>query len=310
MTSILTIVPVFVLIALGVGLRRFAGYHDIFFQECRKLTYWVALPCVLFISIATSSLRESWSGGLAGVTLIASGLAIAVAVLVSRRFCPDAASRASFLVVAFRGNFVYIGLPVILYAAATLPEASGIEARTALLFAVLVPFNNVASVVILDRCGVRSGGWTRQTLAILGNPLILACLAGVIVALSGMPLALPVARSVRAIGEMAMPLALLSLGAEMDSGMAREHGMPVMVASLIKVGLTPLFGWLLLLTGPYSTADRLIALVILASPTAVAAYVMCDQMRANGKLAAGVVVFSTLASAVSLSLAVALALAG
>ncbi len=64
-----------------------------------------------------------------------------------------------------------------------------------------------------------------------------------------------------------------------------------------KVGLSPLLGWglaeLLGITGP----ERLVLLVALACPTAVASYTMAGEMGGDAALAAQSVVASTVASA-------------
>jgi hypothetical protein len=305
MIAIFTIAPVFLLILLGAVLRRTGAFSDAFFRECSRLAYWVGLPSVLFVSIATSPLSASWRAPLTGTMLAASAFCLLIALWASR-ICPDPFSRPVFRMVSFRGNLVFVGLPVLTFSIAGRPDANLISARAALLFAIMVPIYNLVSVLLLHRGhGVRGAG--RAARALLTNPLILACLAGIVYSVSGLGLPDSIERTLRAAGGMAMPLALLSIGSGMDIGLLRRHRFPTLAAAAIKVILHPLAGWLLARAFGLDTGDRLIALICLACPTAVASYVLSDQMGADRDLAAGVIVLSTLLSVFSLTAAVALA---
>lgn len=79
MAALFTIAPVFLLIVPGAVLRRTGAFSEAFFRECSRLAYWVGLPCVLFSSIATSSLRVSWQGPLVGAMLGATTVCLLVA---------------------------------------------------------------------------------------------------------------------------------------------------------------------------------------------------------------------------------------
>jgi hypothetical protein len=305
MSALLTIAPVFLLIVLGAVLRRTRGFSGEFFRECSRLAYWVGLPCELFVSIATSPLRESWRPSLVGAMLAASAFGLLLAVL-SRRVCPDPFSRPAFIMSSIRGNLVFVGLPVLTFACAGRPDADLILARTALMFAVMVPVYNLTAVLLLHHGhgSNEPGGAAR---ALLTNPLILACVAGIVFSLAGLRLPEFAVRTFRAAGGMAMPLALLAIGSGMDLALLRRHGTPTRVAAAIKVAAHPLAGMAIVRALGLESGDRLIVLVCLACPTAVASYVLCDQMGADRDLAAGAIVWSTLLSVVSLTAAVAFA---
>lgn len=306
MTALLTIAPVFLLIALGALLRRSRAFSGEFFRECSRLAYWVGLPCELFVSIAVSPLRESWRPSLVGAMLAASAVGFLLAIL-SRRVCPDPFSRPAFLMSSIRGNLVFVGLPVLTFACAGRADGGLILARTALLFAVMIPVYNLAAVLLLHH-GHGSNDPGGAARALLTNPLILACVAGIVVALAGFRLPEFTVRTFKAAGGMAMPLALLAIGSGMDPALLRKHGAPTLVAAAIKVAAHPLAGWALVRAFGLESGDRLIVLVCLACPTAVASYVLCDQMGADRDLAAGAIAWSTLLSVFSLTAAVALAL--
>jgi len=175
----------------------------------------------------------------------------------------------------------------------------------ALLFAVMVPLYNLAGVLLLrqgaeSRAGRNSAGRTLAT-----NPLIISCLVGILVSLAGFRVPASLLRTLHAAGERAMPLALLAIGAGIDLRLLHRHGVSTLAAARIKVGLPPLIGWFFVCRMGLSSGDRLIPFVCLACPTAVSAYVLCDQMEADADLAVSVIVLSTLLSVIFLTIAVA-----
>ena len=52
MDAFLLLLPDFSLIALGVLLRRFGGFDDIFWPGLEKLVYFVLFPALLFSALA------------------------------------------------------------------------------------------------------------------------------------------------------------------------------------------------------------------------------------------------------------------
>jgi hypothetical protein len=146
-----------------------------------------------------------------------------------------------------------------------------------------------------------------RTLAkkLISNPLLLSCLLGLGIRYIGLALPLPVMRTLESIGDMSLPLALLSIGASMYQFGIHGRIAAAASAGLIKAILTPLAGFgiaRLLGLDPLATY---VALIFLAAPTAAASYVMAVAMDGDDQLAASSVVVSTLLALVSLSVVVA-----
>ena len=75
---------------------------------------------------------------------------------------------------------------------------------------------------------------------------------------------------------------------------------------MIKVFIAPLAGYAIARAIGLGTGEMLVAMVMLASPTAVASYVMTQEIGGNAPMSARIVVISTILSAASLALAVGL----
>ncbi|MFT5128328.1 MAG: putative permease [Rhodothermales bacterium] len=125
------------------------------------------------------------------------------------------------------------------------------------------------------------------------------------IAYSGIPLPVPIDRTLSSIGDMSLPLALLSVGASMCQFGIHGRIASVVSAALIKTVLTPLIGLGIARIIGIDPLATYVALIFLAAPTAAASYVMAVEMDGDDKLAASCVVVSTLMSLLSLSVVVA-----
>jgi hypothetical protein len=219
-----------------------------------------------------------------------------------------------FLQGAFRGNLAYVGLPIILFA---LPGPDGrpsaqVEATALLAIAPIIALYNLLSVLVLIAANPgRANGRSRLHTAgrsILTNPLIIACLTGWAYSTSGWSLPPLLGRSLGALGQMALPLSLLAVGAGLR--WRAIHGpvlRAVVVGSLIKVAVAPLSGLLFAAWLGLAAEPLRISLIYLATPTAVASYVLTQQLGGDEDLAAGIIVLSTLLAMPAMAIILALA---
>ena len=270
--------PVLVLLALGWTLRRAGAIDAPFVSRANALVFNVALPALLFFSIASGSLDAAFDARLTLVGLGGTLALIALLLLVGRALPPD--QRGVFVQGAYRGNLAILGvaLAVATYGDEILP-------LVALYIAVVTTVYNVVAVWLLD-----SSGAFRQ---IATNPIILGIAAGAVASLTGLPVPLVLERTGDYLAAMALPLALLCIGANLDPGSLRSHGRTIALAAFFKLVVSPL-----LLVGLGLAAgldgERLGVLFFLAaSPTASASYVMARRMTAHGALAAEIIAVTT-----------------
>lgn len=299
-----TLAPVFLLIALGAALRRWGRMPVPMAEWASELTYWVALPALLFHESARARIHFATHFDLFAVLL--GGMALctltgyAAALVLGLR----GGSTSALVQAAFRGNLAFIGIPVAVYSLSGAGE--GATAMAVLIAAALIPFYNVLAVLVLlagqHRFSGRAVG--KVCLRVGTNPLILSCAAGLLLAGAGVALPLAASRTVQSLGQMALPLALLSIGGTLDPRRVQGVLGPVVTASLIKVALAPLAGYFLGRAAGLTGEEMRVALILLACPTAAASFVMADQMGGDTHLTAGAIVLSTLLSLASLMVVV------
>ncbi|MCJ2164296.1 MULTISPECIES: AEC family transporter [unclassified Pseudodesulfovibrio] len=296
---ILAILPIFGLILLGFVLRRLDFPGIGFWPVSERLTYYVLFPAMLVSGLAGRHFDGSAMG--IGLTL-ASAICLVGAFLVLTRtmFNLDGPVFTSVFQGAIRPN-TYVGLSA---AAALLGPDWMTLSAVALL--TLIPLVNVLCVLVLSRHGKHGGGLGRVGLELLKNPLILACVAGLI--LSGLNLELPgvVLDLLTILGKAALPLGLLAVGAGLQFEGIGATTMPVGLASLSHLVALPLAAYGCARLFGVEGLARDAALIYTAIPVSVSAFILARQMGGDHRVMALIITAQTVLSAVTMPLILAL----
>ena len=305
-----TLAPVFLVIAVGAGLRKAGFFSSEFVSSLNRLVYWVGLPCLLFYKTATATYDYA-AAGRTFLVVLAGMFGCIAAGYIAAFFMRLRGMNAGALVQGtFRGNLVYIGLSVIIYSFSNSTgfDAAQMETIAVVVLALMIPIYNITAVVILLAGQHRLDRYVPGKILgqIIRNPLVLACVSGIIYSAIFSQLPTTVSRFCGAIGQMSLPLALLSIGATLTQAKIASRLVLALTASVIKLAVAPLVGLLVASLLGLGAGQTRIALILLACPTAVASYVTADQLGTAGQLAATIVVLSTILSMLSLGLVVGL----
>jgi len=304
-----TLAPVFAVIALGAILRRTGFFSADFVTGLNRLTYWFAIPCLLFYKIAATTYNFQIAGRIFIVVITGMAIALITAYVLAFFMKLKSHSVGAFAQGAYRGNLVYIGLPVIIYSFANSAESNsaGMETIAILVLSLIVPIYNIAAVVILlaGQHKINRRLPARVIRQIITNPLLLACVAGLLYSLIFPKLPITLERTFSTVGQIALPMALLCIGATLIESKIKDSCLAAFTSSIIKIALCPLAGFFVANLMGLGTGETRIALIMLACPTAITSYVMADQMGGDGDLAAAIVVVSSILSIISFSVVVA-----
>lgn len=308
--------PVFALMALGRWLARRGFFTEDRRQFATALVYHLALPALIFNEVARQPFGSFFNRALLLWPLIAillvAGLYLAVARLAGLR----GARGAAFVFTAYWANVTYLGFPLALNAFG--PRGL---ALAAVYNAFVMPAFIVLSLALIAAHGVGgTRGWGDRARMVFGNPVILAALGGILTSAlaqgwrdadGGLKLgpgalaALGMVGSfLKLVGGMGLPLALLAIGAGLRLEHLREHAGRVALASLGKLALLPFVTWWLLgRCAPEAAHDvRAVAVLLAATPNAVASYVVARQLGAAEDYVAATLVVATVLATVSIPL--------
>ncbi len=303
-----SLLPVFLVIALGKQLAQtnFLSREQV--KALNRLTYWVALPALLLDKVTRATFTAQEVSRISLLLILSTLASALVGIALARLLRLDRKSAGAFVQGSSRANNAFVGLPVILYSLGGVSPR--IEALATIALAPAIIFYNIFSVSVLLAYGERSrrsaaasaGLFIRQ---LLTNPLLISCAVGLLFNLLGLRFPTAIERSLSALGGAALALALLTIGSSLSfKGLGKRLSISALSAA-VKVFIQPAIGLGLALLWNLPPIDRQILLIYLACPTAVASYVMADIFNSDAELAGHIVVVTTLLSAISLSIVVA-----
>jgi malonate transporter and related proteins len=284
-----TIVPIFLLILLGVGMRRWFGLREDFWPQLERLVYYVFFPALLFNSLshfkvdlgaATPMLMVALLFMLAGITL----------GYIAKYFIPAPAKvYAATFQATFRFNS-YVGLAI----AGGLHGQAGLAA-IGLLMGFMVPVANVATVLMLARHS--ESRWYRE---ILFNPLIISTAGGIAFSLAGIELPRMINTTLGLLSQASLPMGLITVGAGLRlQGLHNQRG-TLWYGVVVKLLVLPAIAWGLAWSFGLSGVYFHIPVLMAALPISTVAYVMAKRMGADGDTIAAQVMLSTLFAAITL----------
>ncbi len=285
------LIPVFLVLALGILARALRLLDDAAAQGLNRLVANVALPALLVLKIGTSSLAESFSGALVGIT---AGLIVvtAAAGLLVARLCRLPGTQAGVVAQAvMRGNLVYLAFPVILAAG-----GDGALRQAAVTAAVLIPVMNLLAVVVLELGKGESVLDLALARRVVLNPLVLGALAGIALAAVRWQPWPWLEATLSTVADFALPGALLALGAQLQVGHWARLWKPTAAVTVAKLVVQPAAAWWLLGAAGVQGQGLLVGTLLLAAPTAVASYPVAVELGGDRDLAGASVLVTTVAS--------------
>jgi len=295
------VLPVFLVIGLGYGLKRLGLIDQTFLFQTNRLVFYVCLPLLLFYKIGSADFVANFNGPLVlgSAAIIATGFVVAWYYSGWRGYPP--AARGSFTQAAFRGNLAYMGLAIVFNAYGE----AGLT-RAGILMGFLVPVLNFFAIfaLVLPQRSVdsRPGSafWIRQ---IALNPLIIASFAGIAWSFLKLPIPQVLDRGLHIATGMTLPLALLAIGGAFSLERLKGDLVKAAFATGIKIVWLPLLAaWLLSRLG-VGGIDLAIGVIFAGAPCATANYIMAHQLGGDAELAGSTVMLSTLFSAVTYTVA-------
>lgn len=289
--------PIFLLILVGFLLRWRGFVERPAWEAIEKLTYMILFPALLVRTLATTDF-----GSLPILPIVAAinlPLVLTVLLLMTlvARFMADGPALTSMLQGFIRPN-TYIGLAI----AAGLFGETGLATAT-LAVAASVPLVNLLSVIALSRYG-ENGSKTLGglLLAIIKNPIIVACVLGILLNASGIGLPSLSDPFLEILGRAALPLGLIAVGAGLE---LRGNGgdLAALVApvagKLVALPIITVFTCSLFsVTGSSAT----IAILFNALPVASSSYILARQMGGDAGLMARIITVQTAAAMLTLPL--------
>lgn len=299
------LLPVLVIIVTGYLLNRSGFICREAWSGLEKLTYYLLFPALLISSLGNQSLGGApWSGilfvvlgTLSLVSLLLVSLLLITRLLVTRlpvsRFISRSTINNARFTSIFQGGVrfnTYITFAVV-------QDYYGAEGMTlaAITAGFMIVFINLLCIAVFAVWGKsRTTGLSAVLKEIVYNPLIIACLIGWFMSLSGTGLHETANDILQTIGKAALPLGLLAVGAALRPEAIKGHLSDILTASVFQFGLKPtlIIGFI----GLFGLQGIVAGVLIIAfmTPTAPSAYILARQLGGDAETMSSIITFQTL----------------
>lgn len=281
--------PILLVLALGVLFRQRKWVDGHFVEVGNRLMFYVFMPSLLFLATATNPLSTYEDLPLVSFGVVATFCVVGVLWLVAPVFV-ERKRRGVFVQSSFRSNIGMIGLALCLNA-----FGEDALARAGVYAAAMIVGYNILSIMVLtaDRSKVLRN--------LASNPLLIGVLTGMAWHHFGLPLPQFLEGALGYLARMALPLALICIGASLawrELGFDHPH---VLWAALFKMVIIPVCVTSAAVWYGFRGEDLGILFLMVAAPTAMVAFVMAKEMTPHSEGVAETIALTTLAMPITVT---------
>jgi malonate transporter and related proteins len=300
-TIFLALLPVFIVILVGFGLRRFNVIGEAQWAGLDQLCYFVLFPAIIFKEIAAADFSGVPVLQMAGAMVLAVSVMIGLLAALNRPLMAGLGMNGPQFTSLVQGaarwhTFIAFAIIPLQFG----PAALSLGAVSA---AAMTPLLNILCVIVMARFAAEAKLSARALLlSIIRNPFVFSSLGGVAWQMSGLELPGMALQVLDMIGRGALGLALLTVGAGLRLGDAISNWPPVAAAVVLKLLAMPLImAGMLMLMGVEGQAFA-VAMLCAAVPTGSGAYVLARQMGGDAPMVANMLTLQVIAAAVTIPL--------
>ncbi|SFR64641.1 AEC family transporter [Halogeometricum limi] len=297
MNVVSNLVYLLAVLGVGFGARRVGVLNDARANYLTQFAFYVALPALVFGSTSTQSLEEVLEPrlvvGFWVVLLVVAALGWAV-----HRNESSPAVRSVAVVQSYHCNLGFLGLPI------TAAVFGGVvTAKASLVLGVGALTQIPLTVGILALVNDADADLRRELRGFLTNPVMAALVLGFCVSALGLTVPASVSAGLDAVAQLALPVALLAVGASLSFGGPSVDVSTVGSVVVLKMLVMPAVALVTFSALSADLSTTRAGVLMLAMPTAVSTFIYATELGGDGNLAS-VNVFATTAASVGTILVV------
>jgi len=286
-TVLQIVTPVFFLAAIGFAWVKLGFEYRIEFVT--QLAMTLSVPCMVFTALMKTEIDPQSLSIVSLAAVLAYGLVTLVAMLIVKLARIDIRTYLAPLIFGNTGN---LGLPIAFFAFGQ--DGLG---YAVVVFAIMIVFSFTFGVWLV------SGGGSVAIL--LKEPIVGATLLGALFLWQGWTMPVFLTNTLELIGQMAIPLMLITLGVALARLSLGRLWLPVLL-SAGKYAFCVAIAWGV---GRWFSLPPIafgVLVMQISTPVAVTSYLLAEKYRADADSVAGLVVVSTLLAVVTIPLTLAI----
>ncbi|MAK60872.1 MAG: auxin efflux carrier family protein [Ponticaulis sp.] len=291
------LIPVIFMVVLGRFLARRNIPPAEGWRAIERLCYLVFIPALIILVLWRAPLETvPWKIGL---TLLVAQCGMALIGLIPALWKSTPGPSVGCIVQSNSRWNTFIALTI----TGVLFGETGV-ALTAICAAIMIPLANILSILAFTYFGANESGVKRNPFAeLIRNPLVIACLIGAALNVSGIKPSGTFETILELVSEPAMALGLMTVGAGIDLKALRRAGIRTFFWSNVRLFGLPLVA---VPFAHFALGVDGVPLVVIAictsTPTAVNGYILAKQMGGDAPFMANLIAAQTAMSVVTMFL--------
>lgn len=300
------VLPIFAIIACGWWFGRRQMISEAGIAGIVNFVFYLAIPALLFRTLASGAVQEQFDAGLIEAYFGAALLNFAIAWILARLIFRNATEISGLAAMgATFSNLVLIGLPLVQRAygdAGLVPLMLLVMVHSAILF-------TATTLAVEFGRGGGTGSWRTlgSTLkAVLLNPIVIGALGGLAYGFTGLGLPTVADETLAFLGRAASPVSLFAVGGTLASCRIAGDLREVVAITTLKLLMLPTLVYVST-TLIFDVRPEWVTVAVLAAamPAGANVYVFARKYGVYVERATAVVLASTVASVVTLTILVA-----
>ncbi|WP_163835388.1 AEC family transporter [Spartinivicinus ruber] len=295
-TIIEALIPICFAIASGYIIKHLANIHTSVWSGIEKVTYYLLAPAILIDTITRHSLAElPWPTivMVTNTTIFACCLLLAFWLLFDKSL-----SKPTFTSV-FQGGirfntFIALAITNALFG----DKGLIVGALVAVTMIVLINILCVAIFCLL----IKSDSSTSPSLIaqLTRNPLIIACLVGLLINILNIQPPKAIADSISLLGRAAFPIGLMAVGAGLELKRLFSDWKPSLLASFVQFAFKPVAAVFIISYFSLTPITATVIIIFFSVPTAPSSYILSRQMGGDHQSMASIITTQTLLSFITM----------
>lgn len=298
LVSLNVVFPIFVMLTIGVYVRRKNMVTDQSLSVMNKLVFRIFMSSLLFINISNMDIKavlDIKNLKLVGVIWSCLFFITILSYFLFEKTMKDRNKIPVMIQGAYRANLALFGIPM----AMSLYGDKGLGVMS-LVSAAAIPLTNMMAVSLLEGYATKKVNIKKVLFSILKNPLIICSTLALIIVFLDIKLPKLIKNPIVSLGQVATPLSFVVLGATLKFDSLVKNLKLSMVANVIKLIILPMIAVSIGIKLGFKNEYLLGILGATGAPGAVSSFIMVKEIGGDENLAAELVVSSTLLSIITL----------
>ena len=291
------LLPIFIIIIAGFLIQKKFSFN---LDTLTKIQLYLLIPSLIFLNIANSELQKDLVIQIVSFTVILFFALMLISFIIARLFKLERKREKAFMnavILRNQGNF---GIPVI----TLLFLASGNEFPLAVHMISLFSTNLLLNTIGLYNAS--SGTYTSKEamIKVLKLPMIYVVLFGFLFKEFHIEIPNPIESSLSIIANAVVPLALLTLGAQLANAKLSLLNKTLPIAVILRLIASPLIAYLMTIIMGINGEMAQVLIIGSSAPTAVNSVLLAIEFKGDAQYASETVFLTTLLSTITVSIVI------